>query len=99
VFGRLELDVETHEVRSDSSRIELTPREFAMLEVLMRTPGRAFSKSEMLEAIWGVDHDGDWSIVDRYVSYLRSKLEVNDAPRVIQTVRGIGYALRAGERA
>ncbi len=96
-FGDLELDVDAHELRVRGKRVDLTPREFALLEVLMRTPGRAFGKADMLERVWGLDHDGDWSIVDRYVSYLRAKLEAHGVPRVVATVRGIGYALRADE--
>ncbi len=97
VVGDLELDVDAHEVRCRGVRVDLTPREFSLLEVLMRTPGRAFSKGELLERVWGLDHDGDWSIVDRYVSYLRTKLEATGVPRLVATVRGIGYALRASE--
>ena len=68
-----------------------------MLDVLMRTPGRAFSKDELLAGVWGVDYDGDGTIVDRYISYVRAKLEGQGEERVIQTVRGIGYALRRGD--
>jgi two-component system OmpR family response regulator len=98
-FRDLELDVDAHEVRSRGTLVDLTPREFSLLEVLIRTPGRAFSKSELLEHVWGLDHEGDWSIVDRYISYLRTKLEASGAPRLVATVRGIGYALRSSEDA
>jgi two-component system response regulator MprA len=93
-FADIVLDANARDVRRRARRIDLTPREFALLEVLMRTPNRAFSKDELLSAVWGVDYDGDGAVVDRYVSYVRAKLEQRGEERVIQTVRGIGYALR-----
>ena len=88
------VDVRARDVRHGDRRIELTPREYALLEALIRTPGRAFSKDELLERVWGVEHEGDSGIVDRYVSYLRTKLEAAGEPRLIQTLRGVGYVLR-----
>ncbi len=93
-FAGVTLDVRARDVRHGERRIELTPREYALLEALMRTPGRAFSKDELLERVWGVEHEGDSGIVDRYVSYLRTKLEAAGEPRLIQTLRGVGYVLR-----
>jgi two-component system response regulator MprA len=93
-FAGVTLDVRARDVRHGDRRIELTPREYALLEALMRTPGRAFSKDELLERVWGVEHEGDSGIVDRYVSYLRTKLEAAGEPRLIQTLRGVGYVLR-----
>jgi two-component system response regulator MprA len=94
VFGDVTLDTAARSVSRGSRALDLTPREFAVLEVLMRTPGRAFSKDEFLYHVWGVDYEGDGGVVDRFVSYLRAKLEACGEPRVIQTVRGVGYALR-----
>jgi DNA-binding response OmpR family regulator len=93
-FAGVTLDVRARDVRRGDRRIELTPREYALLETLIRTPGRAFSKDELLERVWGVEHEGDSGIVDRYVSYLRTKLESAGEPRLIQTLRGVGYVLR-----
>jgi two-component system response regulator MprA len=93
-FGGITVDVRARDVRHGDRRIELTPREYALLEALIRTPGRAFSKDELLERVWGVEHEGDSGIVDRYVSYLRTKLEAAGEPRLIQTLRGVGYVLR-----
>jgi two-component system response regulator MprA len=93
-FADITLDAAAREVVRAGMRIDLTPREFAVLDVLIRTPGRAFSKDELLERVWGVDYDGDGAVVDRYISYVRAKLEEHGGERVIQTVRGIGYALR-----
>jgi DNA-binding response OmpR family regulator len=93
-FAAVTIDVRARDVRSGERRVELTPREYALLETLMRTPGRAFSKDELLERVWGLEHEGDSGIVDRYVSYLRTKLEAQGEPRLVQTLRGIGYVLR-----
>jgi DNA-binding response OmpR family regulator len=93
-FAGVTVDVRARDVRHGERRIELTPREYALLEALIRTPGRAFSKDELLERVWGVEHEGDSGIVDRYVSYLRTKLEAAAEPRLIQTLRGVGYVLR-----
>jgi DNA-binding response OmpR family regulator len=93
-FADITLDAASRSVMRAGKRIDVTPREFAVLEVLMRTPGRAFSKDELLEHVWGIDYDGDGAVVDRYISYVRSKLEDGGGERVIQTVRGVGYALR-----
>jgi DNA-binding response OmpR family regulator len=97
VFSDIMLSVESRDVQRSGERIDFTPREFALLEVLMRTPGRAFTKDELLERVWSLDYEGDGSVVDRYISYVRSKLEARGGERVIQTVRGVGYALRRGE--
>jgi DNA-binding response OmpR family regulator len=93
-FGDVTLDTRARDVHRGRRRVELTPREYALLEVLMRTPGRAFSKDELLEKVWGFEHEGDNGIVDRYISYLRTKLEAAGEPRVVQTLRGVGYVLR-----
>jgi DNA-binding response OmpR family regulator len=93
-FAGITVDVRARDVRHGERRVELTPREYALLEALIRTPGRAFSKDELLERVWGVEHEGDIGIVDRYVSYLRTKLEAASEPRLIQTLRGVGYVLR-----
>jgi DNA-binding response OmpR family regulator len=93
-FAGITIDVRARDVRHGERRIELTPREYALLETLIRTPGRAFSKDELLERVWGLEHEGDSGIVDRYVSYLRTKLEAEGEPRLVQTLRGVGYVLR-----
>lgn len=93
-FADITVDAAARDVVRAGRRIDLTPREFAVLDVLMRTPGRAFSKDELLERVWGVDYEGDGAVVDRYISYVRAKLEEDGGERVIQTVRGVGYALR-----
>jgi two-component system, OmpR family, response regulator MprA len=93
-FADVVVDVPARDVSRGDRRLELTPREYALLDVLIRTPGRAFSKDELLERVWGIEHDGDSGIVDRYISYLRTKLEAAGEPRLIATLRGVGYTLR-----
>ncbi len=93
-FGDLALDLDARIVRRGARELDLTPREFAVLETLLRTPNRAFSKDELLERVWGIEYDGDGEVVDRYISYLRSKLEAGGEERVVHTIRGVGYALR-----
>jgi DNA-binding response OmpR family regulator len=65
---------------------------------MVRTPARAFSKDELIERVWGHDYDGDGGVVDRYISYLRAKLESAGEARLVQTVRGVGFALRRPDR-
>jgi DNA-binding response OmpR family regulator len=93
-FADLTIDVRARQARRGTRVLFLTPREYDLLEVLVRTHGRAFSKEELLERVWGIDYDGDASIVDRYISYLRTKLEADGEPRLIHTLRGVGYVVR-----
>ena len=93
-YDVLELHPDSRRVYVGGRLVDLTPREYALLEILLRTPGRAFSKDEFIERVWGIEYDGDTGIVDRYISYLRAKLEEAGEPRLVQTVRGVGYALR-----
>lgn len=93
-FADLKIDIHAREARRGARVLDLTPREYRLLEVLVRTHGRAFSKEELLERVWGIEYDGEASIVDRYISYLRNKLEAGGEPRVIHTLRGVGYMVR-----
>jgi DNA-binding response OmpR family regulator len=89
--GPLRLDVRLREVRVEGRRAELTPREFALLETFMRHPGQVLSQAQLLDQVWGYDHDPGSNIAEVYVGYLRRKLR----PDLIETVRGVGYRLRA----
>lgn len=92
-FAGVTLDRATREVRRDGRPLELTPREFALLELFLAHPRQVLTRDVILARVWGYDFDGESKVVDVYVSYLREKL--HDAPpTLIQTVRGIGYALR-----
>jgi DNA-binding response OmpR family regulator len=75
--------------------LELTRREFDLLDVLARNGGLVLSRSRLLELVWGYDFDVRTDVVTRFVSYLRRKLEDGGRPRLIHTVRGVGFVLRA----
>ena len=96
-FGDLLLDVATREVRRGDRAIELTPREFALLEHLLRHPRQVMPRERLLEGVWGFDFVGDDNVLEVYVRYLRMKLERDGLPRLIHTVRGVGYVLKEGE--
>jgi two-component system, OmpR family, response regulator len=89
--GDLLLDPATHECQRGDTAIELTAREFAVLEHLMRHPDEVVSKRSLLEAVWGQQTDGDPNLVEVYVGYLRKKLDVPFDRASIVTIRGVGY--------
>jgi len=90
----LTLDLGTREVRRGAREIELTKTEFALLEVLLRHPRQVLSRSQIFEAVWGYDFGPRSNSLEVYVGYLRRKTEAGGEPRLIQTVRGVGYSLR-----
>jgi DNA-binding response OmpR family regulator len=93
--GDLVLDPATHSFRRGATTIELTAREFAVLEYLMRRPGQVVPKSEILDHVWDFAFDGDVNIVEVYVSYLRRKIDAPFGRKALQTVRGVGYRMAA----
>jgi two-component system response regulator MprA len=93
-FDDLELDPKTREVRRGGEPIELTRTEFALLELFLRNPRQVLTRSLIFERVWGYDFGASSNSLDVYVGYLRRKTENGDRPRLIQTVRGVGYALR-----
>ena len=93
-FADLELDPGTREVRRGSDLIELTRTEFALLELFMTNPRQVLTRSIIFERVWGYDFGFASNSLDVYIGYLRRKTEAGDKPRLIQTVRGVGYALR-----
>ena len=95
VIDDLELDPGSRSCARDGDRIDLTPREFALLEVLMRQAGDVVSKRELLDAVWGMDFDGDPNVVEVYIGYLRRKLDKPYGRATFETVRGAGYRLVA----
>jgi two-component system OmpR family response regulator len=92
-YADVELDVAAHEVRRGGVRVELSPTEFNLLEYLLTNAGRVVSKAQILDSVWRYDFDGDSSIVESYVYYLRKKIDKWE-PQLIHTVRGVGYTLR-----
>jgi two-component system OmpR family response regulator len=89
--GELRLDPASRRVWQADRELSLTPREFAMLELFMRRPGEALSRFELLEHVWDDSYENRSNVIDVYVGYLRDKLD----GEVIETVRGVGYRLRA----
>jgi two-component system OmpR family response regulator len=92
-FADLELDEETHEVYRAGQRIQLSPTEFKLLRYLMLNANRVLSKAQILDHVWNYDFRGDDNIVESYISYLRRKVDTTQ-PRLIHTLRGVGYVLR-----
>jgi len=95
-FADLELEPATREVRRDGRAIELTRTEFSLLELFMRNPRQVLTRSIIFERVWGYDFGFGSNSLDVYIGYLRRKTEAGGEPRLIQTVRGVGYALRSG---
>ena len=93
-FSDLTLNRSTREVFRGKRAIELTAKEFDLLEYLISHPRQVLTRDRILERVWGYDFMGDSNIIEVYVRYLRLKLEEQDETRLIQTVRGVGYVLR-----
>ena len=94
-FDDLELDEATREVTRAGRPIELTPTEFRLLRYFLLNPRRVLTRQQILDHVWEYDFDGDARVLETYISYLRKKVDAGGEP-LIQTVRGIGYALRPG---
>ena len=90
----LELDDEAHEVRRNGHVVDLTNTEYRLLRYLLANPGRVLTRSQILDHVWHYDFGGDASVLETYISYLRRKVD-RVKPALIQTVRGVGYVLRA----
>jgi two-component system, OmpR family, response regulator len=93
--GDLVLDPSAHTVTRDGQPIDLTPREFSLLEFLMRRKGEAVSKADILHHVWDAHYDGDANVVEVYAGYLRRKIDTPFGRHSVQTVRGAGYRLAA----
>jgi two-component system copper resistance phosphate regulon response regulator CusR len=89
----LALDTVRRRVTRNNEPIELAPKEFSILEYMMRNPGRPLSRTMIVEHVWDMDYDGLTNIVDVYIRHLRSKIDDRFPVKLIQTVRGIGYML------
>jgi DNA-binding response OmpR family regulator len=92
--GDIELDPRTHTAKRGDRDLELTRREFALLEVFLRRPGEVVDREFLHEEVWGYTFDPGTNVTDVFVGYLRRKLEAGGEPRVIHTVRGVGFILR-----
>ncbi|MBV9102449.1 MAG: response regulator transcription factor [Candidatus Eremiobacteraeota bacterium] len=97
-FADLTVDVGRRVAFRGTRRIDLTRREFDLLLAFVRNPDRVFSRSELLDMVWGVDRDIVPNTVETYISYLRAKVDSNEPVKLLQTLRGVGYVLRATPR-
>lgn len=93
-YANLSIDTAAREVRIAERRVELTTREYELLELFMRHPQQVLTREVIYDRVWGYDFGGESNIIEVYVRYLRQKLEANSEPRLIHTIRGVGYILR-----
>ncbi|MBP1759216.1 MAG: two component transcriptional regulator, winged helix family [Firmicutes bacterium] len=93
----LELDIARHEAKRANQAIELTKREYDLLEYLLRNEGLALTRNQIIDKVWGFDYIGDTNVVDVYIRYLRSKIDDGYDKKLIQTIRGVGYRIRGGK--
>jgi two-component system response regulator MprA len=93
-YADLRLDPVTRETRRAGRAIELTSKEYDLLRFLLRHPRQVLGRDQILQEVWGYDFGGDDNVLEVYVGYLRKKTEAGGEPRLIQTVRGVGYVLR-----
>ncbi|PFP29724.1 DNA-binding response regulator [Bacillus sp. AFS073361] len=94
LFADLKVNPKTREVFRGEDEIELTPREFDLLVYLLTNKRQVLNRDQILEAVWGYDFIGDTNVVDVYIRYVRKKLEQQNKPALIHTVRGVGYVLK-----
>jgi heavy metal response regulator len=92
--GDLEIDLRTHKVTRAGKDIELTSKEFALLEYLMRNTGKVVTRTMISEHVWDIDFDTFTNVIDVYINYLRNKIDSDSKKKLIQTVRGRGYILK-----
>ena len=95
-YADLHLDPVTRETRRGERHFNLSPKEFDLLAYLLRHPRQVLPRDRILQDVWGYDFGGDGNVLEVYVGYLRAKTEAGGEPRLIQTVRGVGYVLREG---
>jgi DNA-binding response OmpR family regulator len=93
-YANLTMDTAAREVRVGERRVDLTTREYELLELFMRHPQQVLTREVIYDRVWGYDFGGESNIIEVYVRYLRQKLEAEHEPRLIHTVRGVGYILR-----
>jgi two-component system response regulator MprA len=93
-YADVVMDLATREVRRAEELIPTTAKEFDLLQHFMRNPGQVLRREQLLDAVWGFNFGASSNVVDVYVGYLRQKLEQGGRPRLLQTVRGVGYILK-----
>jgi len=92
--GDLRLNLVTRETRRGDTLVELTNREYSLLEYLMRSPGRVLTRTQIREHVWGYHFDPGTNLVDVYIQRLRKKVDGGDRPKLIHTIKGVGYSIR-----
>jgi heavy metal response regulator len=95
-IGDLTLDPARRTVTRGDEKIDLTPREFALLDYFMRNPGRVLTRTMIAEHVWDYSFDTSTNVIDVYVNYLRKKVDAGREPKLLHTMRGVGYVLKAG---
>lgn len=93
-YGPLTMDLAAHEVTMGDRRVDLTAKEYDLLELFMRHPQQVLTRDVIYDRVWGYNFGGESNIIEVYIRYLRQKLEAHGEPRLIHTVRGVGYILR-----
>ena len=93
-YSDLELNTSTREVTRAGRDISLTPQEFDLLALFMRNPRQVLKRDLIYERVWGYDFEGESNVIEVYVRYLRNKLEAGGGPRLIHTIRGVGYVMK-----
>ncbi len=93
-LGDLRMDIAAHQVFRRERLIQLTAKEFSLLQYLLRNRGRVCSRTRIIENVWDIHYDADTSVIDVYINFLRKKLSPNGEPDLIETVRGTGYVIR-----
>ncbi|SKA76094.1 two-component system, OmpR family, alkaline phosphatase synthesis response regulator PhoP [Clostridium sp. USBA 49] len=97
-FDSIVIDFENHEVTKDGKKIELTLKEFEVLEILIKNKGRVITREFLLDKVWGYDFIGETRTVDVHIRHLRQKIEYDDkSPKYIETIRGVGYRFNIGD--
>lgn len=91
MLGDIEMNLDTHRVFRSSKEIELTPKEFSLLEFLIRNKNKVCTRTRIIEHVWDIHFDSDTSVIDVYINFLRKKLDTGKSPDLIQTIRGVGY--------
>lgn len=93
-FAHVSMKLDSHEVWCQQQLTHLSPTEFHLLKLFLENPNQALTRKYILDIVWGWDFEGEDNVLDVYIRYLRQKLEINDLPRLIHTIRGIGYMLK-----
>jgi two-component system response regulator MprA len=93
-FADFALDTGTHRARRGQREIELTAKEYELLELFLRHPRQVLTRDQIFDRVWGYDFGGESNIIEVYIRYLRQKVEAPDEPKLLHTVRGVGYVLR-----